>query len=88
MNGSNPKSTPSETTPLSKDSDGEPCQEEWNYRSVVGMMLYLAGCSRPDISYAVHQCTRFSHGTKHSYEVTIKQTARYLKGTRDKGIIM
>ena len=51
-------------------------------------MLYLAGTSRPDISYSVHQCARFSHSPKHSHEIAVKHIARYLKGTRDKGFIM
>ena len=52
------------------------------------MVLYLAGSTRPDIAYAVHQCARFSHNPRHSHEIGVKHIARYLKGTRDKGIIM
>ena len=55
---------------------------------MVGMMLYLARSSRQDISCAVHQCARFSHGPKRSHEVSIKHIDMYLKTTRDKGIIM
>ena len=51
-------------------------------------MLYLAGSTRPDITYAVHQCARFSHHYKRSHEVGIKHIARYLKGTREKGLIL
>jgi hypothetical protein len=36
-----------------------PHSESWNYRSVEGMMLYLAINTRPEISMAVHQCARF-----------------------------
>ena len=88
MEDSNPKSTPAEITPIGKDLDGDPCKEKWDYRSIVGMMLYLAGTSRPDISYSVHQCARFSHSPKHSHEIAVKHIVRYLKGTRDKGLIM
>ena len=52
------------------------------------MMLYLAGSSRPDIVYAVHQCARFFHNPKRSHGVGLKYIARYLKGTRNKGLIM
>ena len=52
------------------------------------MMLYLAGSTRSDIAYAVHQCARFSHNPKKSHEVGVKHIARYLKGTSTKGIIM
>ena len=52
------------------------------------MMLYLAGSTRPDIAYTVHQCARFSHAPKHSHEVGLKHIARYLQGTRDRGLEM
>ena len=52
------------------------------------MLLYLVGSTRPDIAYAMHQCARFSHNPKHSHEVGVKHIARYLKVTRDKGIII
>ena len=55
---------------------------------MVGMMLYLAGSTRPDIEYAVHQCARFSHNPKRCHEVGLKHIARYLQGTKDKGMIL
>ena len=38
---------------IHKDLDGESCSEELEYRSIVGILLYIAGSARPDISYAV-----------------------------------
>ena len=70
------------------DVDGDPCIESWDYRSIVGMMLYLAGSTRPDIAYAVHQYARISHSPKRSHEIGVNHIARYLKGTQTKGIIM
>ena len=57
LEDSNPKYTPAEKDPLHKDGYGGLCYEEWNYCSMVGMVLYLAGSIRPDISYAVHPYT-------------------------------
>jgi hypothetical protein len=51
------------------------------------MLLYLASNSRPDIDYAVHQAACFNHCAHQSHEVAVKRIARYLKGTRDKGLI-
>jgi hypothetical protein len=87
MKDCNPDSVPAPPRPLGKDANGDPFDEAWNYRSVVGMLLYLAGNSRPDIAFAVHQVARFSHDPKKSHATGVKKIIRYLKGTRDKGMI-
>ena len=51
------------------------------------MMLYLASNTRPDISFAVHQCARFTHNTKVSHETSVKRIFRYLQGTKDNGLV-
>jgi hypothetical protein len=79
---------PAVATPLGKDENGPPRSEDWSYPSVIGMMLYLASNSRPDIAFAVHQCARFSHCPRACHEKAIKHIARYLKRTRDKGLVM
>ena len=86
MTDSNPNKTPA-VEALGPDPDGEPLREDWNYRSVIGMLLYLASNSRPDIAFAVHQCARFSHDPKVSHGMAVKRICHYLKGTKDKGMI-
>jgi hypothetical protein len=51
----NPNHTPAAASALGIDPDGEPYQESWNYSSIVGMLLYLATNTCPDISFAVSQ---------------------------------
>jgi hypothetical protein len=68
------------------DSNGLDRQELWNYRSVIGKLIYLASSTRPDISFAVHQCARYSINPKASHEAAVKRIGRYLLKTRDKGI--
>jgi hypothetical protein len=60
----------------------------FHYRSVIGKLNYLEKCSRPDIAYAVHQCARFSHSPRKEHGEAVKRIGRYLKGTRDKGVIL
>ena len=59
----------------------------WNYRSVIGQLLYLANNTRPDIACAVHQCARASENPKAIHRIAVKRIGRYLKRTADKGII-
>ena len=51
------------------------------------MMLYLASNTRPDLSFAVHQCDRFTHNTKVSHETAEKWICRYLQGINDNVIL-
>ena len=51
------------------------------------MMLYLAPNTRPDISFAVHQCAWFTHNTKASHETSVKRICPYLQGTKENGIV-
>ena len=83
-----PKETPCLKAPLSKDIDGDPITGAFNYPSVVGMLLYLAGHTRPDISYAVSCAARFCFAPRHSHEVGVKMIGHYLLETRDKGLVM
>lgn len=76
------------TGPLGSDPDGAPMQETWNYRSIVGMLLYLSTNTRPDIAFAVSQVARFSANPKQSHATAVKTILRYLKATRTKGMIV
>ena len=83
----NTRCEPASTTALGKDENGPPRKEFWSYPSVIGMMLYLASNSRPDIAFAVNQCARFNHCPKLIHEKAVKRIGRYLKATRTQGLI-
>ena len=84
MENANAVKTPATTVGLGADVGGkEQRNEEWSYASVVGMLLYLAGNTRPDIAFAVHQAARFSHKPMQCHEDAVKRIVRYLKGTKD-----
>eukprot|EP00804_Cyclotella_cryptica_P018716 CCRYP_007209-RB/>CCRYP_007209-RB protein AED:0.25 eAED:0.23 QI:0/-1/0/1/-1/1/1/0/629 len=81
-------STPPESAPLPKDSEGDLASGAFNYAAVVGMLLYLSGHSRPDIAFAVHQCARYTFRPTRKHELALIRIGRYLKGTMDKGLIL
>jgi hypothetical protein len=80
--------TPATTTSLGTDKDGDPFDEDWEYASVMGMLMYLSANSRPDITYAVHSVARFSHSPRASHAMAVKRILRYLKKTRTKGLTL
>jgi hypothetical protein len=51
-------------------------------------LLYLAGPSRPDIAFAVNQCARYTFQPTRKHVVALKRSGRYLKKTRNKGLIL
>ena len=88
MEDCHPISTPAEARALGSDPDGPAISEQWSYKSLVGMLLYLSGNTRPDISLAVSQVCRFTHQPKQSHAQAVKRILRYLKGTADMGTIV
>jgi len=83
----NTRPTPAVKPLLHKDDlNGVPRMNSWNYRTAIGMLTYLQGTTRPDISMAVHQCARFSMKPMLSHEKAVKRIGRYLLGTLNRGI--
>ena len=84
-----PKSTPAASTViLTADPEGKSFEYTFDYRSVIGKLNFLEKSTRPDIAYAVHQCARFCANPKKSHGDAVIHLAKYLKSTREKGIIL
>ena len=66
------KRTPAKVGVLAKDLNGDPPNGTFSYPSVIGMLGYLAANSRPDISFAVSQCARFTQSPKRSLEEALE----------------
>jgi hypothetical protein len=77
--------TPAAMSPIHADQDGTAFNESWQYDSVIGMMMYLANNTHPDIVYAVHQAARFTHHPCQSHAVGVKKIAQYLEQTKSEG---
>jgi Reverse transcriptase (RNA-dependent DNA polymerase)/GAG-pre-integrase domain len=87
IEGLPPKDTPADEV-LTLDKNGDPPNGTFNYASVIGMMWYLYGHSRPDLGFALSQAARFSFAPKRSHELALIRIGQYLKGTRDKGLVL
>ena len=57
------------------------------YRELIGGLMYLAVCTRPDIAYAVGVLSRFMMNPGMGHWKVAKGVLRYLKGTVSKGIL-
>ena len=71
---------------LQKDTQGKPFNNDFHYRRVISKLNFLEKYTRPDVSYAVHQCARFCEHLKQSHGKAVHCLCRYLKATIDKGI--
>ena len=56
------------------------------YRELLGGLLWISQGTRPDITYAVSQCSKYSTKPKNAHWWALKKILRYLKGTADYGI--
>jgi hypothetical protein len=72
--------TPGEGAPLSAEMHAQ-------YQAVVGSLIYLSICTRPDIAYAVHKLTRAMASPTEPYWKGAMHLLRYLAGTVSMGLV-
>jgi hypothetical protein len=58
--------------------------KDFEYRHVIGKLLYWEKSTRPDISCAVHQCARHYANPKTQHTAAVRKIGRYLLGIKDK----
>ena len=84
------ESSPNRSTPLDTSERFEENQEEKitgvPYRSLVGTLLYLSTCTRPDIAFAVNQAAKFNDKATLRHWNQLKKIAAYVKSTKDFGL--
>ncbi|XP_016172709.1 uncharacterized protein LOC107615109 [Arachis ipaensis] len=54
-----------------------------SYSSVVGSLMYVQTCTRPDISFAVGMLGRYQSNPGMDHWKAAKKVLRYLQGTKD-----
>ena len=87
MMDANPVHTPIVSS-LRSYSDSEDHDASFNYRSALGMLMYLGNNTRPECSYAINACAQYSIEPKKPHAEAIRRICRYLKGTIEDGIII
>jgi hypothetical protein len=80
------------TTPLSKNIKLDNIHtraEDPNmpYAKAIGSLMYAALQTRPDIAFAVQHLSQYTSNPAQEHWTAVKRVLRYLKGTRDEGII-
>jgi hypothetical protein len=69
-----------------KEDDEDVLGMEIPYLSAIGALMYLAQCTRPDISFSVNLLARFSSEPTRRHWNGVKHILRYLKGTNNLGL--
>jgi hypothetical protein len=55
--------------------------DQLRYSQIIGSLMYLAGATRPDISYAVSKLSRFTSNLGDDHWKALEGVLRYLRGT-------
>jgi hypothetical protein len=82
------KTVPLSTSVTLSRKEGKPLDTTggYDYRSLVGGLMYLSVCTRPDISYAVGALARYMSAPSSSHWQAALGVLRYLAGTASMGI--
>ena len=87
MTNCNAMVTPTDKGSHLHNDETEAYADEKRYQALTGSLTYAAMSTRPDIGYITQFLFQSNKGpTKHDWNA-VKRVLRYLKGTRDVGIV-
>jgi hypothetical protein len=87
MQDCKPRRTPLDTSIRLSKLSGYPDESiRVTYQELVGALLYLSNCTRPDLTHAIGMLARFMSAPTNEHMQSAKQVLRYLAGTLDLGI--
>lgn len=72
---------------LVKSSKEEGFGPKFPYRELVGALMYVATCTRPDIAHAVGEVAKFCECYNKTHWLAAKRILKHLKTTQDLGIV-
>jgi hypothetical protein len=85
--GCKPISTPINPNVKLNTEDGEPLKDIHHFQRLIGKLIYLT-VTRPDLSFAVSQISKFIHSPRTPHLDVVNRILRYLKRSPGKGIWM
>ena len=86
-----PKTTPMgyrKTEDVSIDSDHDRPVGLTDYQAIVGSLLWIAGCTRPDVSFAAGYLARHTAAPRESHMNLALTCLAYLNSTKDAGLVL
>ena len=90
MKDANTSKTPfelSKVEDLSANNDKERDEtKKFDIKNLLGRLLWISTCCRPDICWAVNFCARHAHDPSPRLWTAMKHVLRYLKGTAGHGL--
>jgi len=88
MENSRPVSTSIDPKdPLVKADESEPAYEKQPYQQMIGSLMYLVTCTRPDLGFVVLFLSWFSSHPLLCHHTAVKRVFRYLAGTRTTSLV-
>jgi hypothetical protein len=86
MSDCNPAKTPMDLARIEPGTDTAVPDRRSEYQTLIGKLLFLLICTRPDISYAVNSLAQYSCSPHLEHFTAVKRVMRYLKGTASLGL--
>ena len=79
MSNCKPRAIPCELK-MDHSNNSDPVDSR-KYREIIGSLIYLMTCTRPDLSYAVGKLSQYLSEPRQQHWVAAKHILKYLKGT-------
>ena len=76
-----PRQLPMDPKLQFKKDMGESIEQPEQYRKMVGALIHLTNCTRPDISYSVNVLARYNHDPRDQHLTAAIDLLRYIKGS-------
>jgi hypothetical protein len=87
LDEAHPKATPC-AYPLGSAKKEAKFNDAFNYRSAIGMLMYLGNNTRLDCAFSINQCARFSADPRACHGEAAKRIGRYLASSATQGFLI